>query len=301
MLLISSLGALSFTFGGPLDHSVPTRHGVPMVDYHAHIGDGITVDGAVAIAHRRGVRFGLLQHAGAKGQGYPVSDDEQLNAWIDSLEGKPCFKGIEAEGTDWLSAFSAQAIARLDYVQSDPLGMPDRSGRHLKLWEPGFRCDNSQEFMDRYVNFHIEQISRPIDILAVPTFLPAVLRADYERLWTPQRMRAVIEAALKHNVALEIDCRFRVPSFRFLTNAREAGVKFAFGSNFQTAESMGDISYCVEMYGRLGLSLNQFFQPAQPGRKPIQIRQSDCHVRGHTQSATGNLELPSAGPSRGGS
>ena len=47
----------------------------------------------------------------------------------------------------------AEAIAKLDYVQSDTLGMADKSGRSLGLWFPNFRCDNAQEFMDRYVNF----------------------------------------------------------------------------------------------------------------------------------------------------
>lgn len=234
---------------------------VPAIDYHAHIGEEITVDRAIAIAKRRGLKFGLLQHAGAKGHGYAVSDDGELLAWVKSLEGKPVFKGIEAEGTDWRPAFSAEALAKLDYIQSDPLGMPDKSGAPARLWSPDFRCDDPQEFMDRYVDFHVQLVSmQPIHILAVPTFLPAVLQPDYERLWTPNRSRTVIEAAVKHNVAIEIDCRFRVPRFGFLQLAKDAGAKFAFGSNFQTVEGIGDISYCVEMYRRLGLGMAQFFQ-----------------------------------------
>jgi len=262
MLLASAAGSLSSLAAPVISDGIPIRGGIPRVDYHAHVGDEITVDRAIELSKQRGVKFGLLQHAGVKGRGYAVSDDEQLRTWIKSLEGKPVFVGIEGEGVDWPSAFSAAAIAKLDYAQSDPLGMPDRSGQVLRLWSPDFRYDDAQEFMDRYTGFHVQLISTlPIDILAVPTFLPAVFRPDYDRLWTPKRMRTVIDAAVKHRVAIEIDCRFRVPSFQFLEMAKEARAKFAFGSNFQTVEGIGDISYCIEAYRRLGLTMKDLFRP----------------------------------------
>ena len=251
----------------------PIRDGVPRVDYHAHVGDGISVDGAIKLSRQRGLKLGLLQHAGVKGHGYAVSDDEELDAWIRSLEGKSVFKGIEGEGTDWMSAFSKSAIARLDYVQADPLAVPDKSGTPMQIWRPEFRPGDPQEFMDRYVDYHLRLITtHPIDILAVPTFLPEALRADYDRLWTARRARTIIDALVKFNVAFEIDSRFRVPSERLLQMAKSAGVTFAFGSNYQTAERLGDISYCVEMYRRLGLTTGQFFCPAGPGMKPVERR-----------------------------
>jgi hypothetical protein len=251
----------------------PIRDGVPGVDYHVHIGDGISADQAVTLARQRGLKFGLLQHAGVEGHGYAVSNDETLAAWVRSLEGKPVFKGIEGEGVDWMSAFSKAAIARLDYVQADPLAVPDTSGAPLQIWRPEFRPGNPHAFMDRYVDYHLLLITaHPIDILAVPTFLPDVLRVDYDRLWTPRRMRTIIDALIKFNVALEIDTRFRVPSVRFLEIAKSAGVRFAFGSNYQTAEGLGDIGYGVEMYKRLRLTTDQFFCPAPAGRKPVERR-----------------------------
>jgi len=263
MLIASVSGSLASLAAQSISDGIPIRDGIPRVDYHVHIGDAISVDRAIELSQQRGVKFGLLQHAGVKGHGYAVSDDEQLLAWIKSLEGKPVFVGIEGEGIDWPSAFSAEALARLDYAQSDPLGMPDRSGQVLKLWTPGFRYGNVQEFMDRYTDFHVQLISTlPINILAVPTFLPAVFRPDYNRLWTPKRSRTIIDAALKHRVAIEIDCRFRVPGFQFLEMAKDAGTKFAFGSNYQTAEGIGDISYCVEAYQRLRLTTKDLFRPA---------------------------------------
>jgi hypothetical protein len=278
MIALSAVGVCSLVAPAPavLDAAAcdfPIRDGVPAVDYHAHIGDGISIDQAVALARQRGLKFGLLQHAGVEGHGYAVSNDATLDAWIRSLEGRPVFKGIEGEGVDWMSAFSNAAIARLDYVQADPLAVPDTSGVPLQIWRPEYRPASPQAFMDRYVDYHLRLITaHPIDILAVPTFLPEVLRADYDRLWTLRRARTIIDALIKFDVALEIDSRFRVPSARFLEIAKSAGVKFAFGSNYQTADGLGDIGYGVEMYKRLRLSTDQFFCPAPAGRKPIERR-----------------------------
>jgi hypothetical protein len=272
-LEVSSLFASTAARARNVECDLPVRDGIPRVDYHVHIGDEITVEHAVQVAGERGIRFGLLQHAGVKGHGYAVSDDAQLSGWLRSLDGLPVFKGIEGEGVDWMSAFSKQAIAALDYVQADPLAVPDRTGAPMQIWRPEFRPANVQEFIDRYVDYHLLLITtHPIDILAVPTFLPDVLRPDYERLWTPQRTRAIVDALLTFNVALEIDSRFRVPGYRFLEIAKAAGVKFAFGSNYQMASRLGDISYGVDMFRRLRLSSSHIFCPAAPGKKPVQLR-----------------------------
>ena len=274
MLKVSAVGALSvFAESLNADDVVPSEHGIPRVDYHVHIGDEISVAQAIKVSQERGIKFGLLQHAGARGHGYAVSNDEELMAWIGSLQGKAVFKGIEAEGTDWRSAFSTTVLAQADYIQSDPLGMPDETGAPMQLWRPDFRCDDPQKFMDRYVDFHVQLISaEPIDILAVPTFLPDNLRANYAQLWTEARMQKVIDAAVKFNVALEMDSRFRVPSLRFLQIAKAAGVKFSFGSNYQTTQGIGDIQYGVNMYKQLGLTLNRFFHPAAATKKPVLVR-----------------------------
>lgn len=236
---------------------------LPRTDYHVHAVDAITVDRALEISARRGVKFGLLKHAGVAGHGYQVTSDAELNAWIASLQGKPVFIGIEGEGMNWPSAFSKATLARIDYAQSDPLAITDRAG--AMLMSPDFRSGGTEAFMDRYVVHHVELISTlPIDILAVPTFLPASL--DYDHLWTPRRIRSVIDAALKHNVAIEIDTRFRVPRSAFLEMAKSAGLKFAFGSNDQTLDGIGDISYGLESARRLNLTAADLFSVRRPRR-----------------------------------
>jgi histidinol phosphatase-like PHP family hydrolase len=254
----------------------PVRDGVPRVDYHAHMEQGMTVERALALSKELKVKFGLVAHAGKRDGSSAadlVSDDGGLNKWIGSLEGKPVFKGIQAEHINWMGAFSREMVAKLDYVLSDALTVPARGGGLQKIWMPEFRCDDPQEFMDRYVDFHVEVMAKePIDIIANTTFLPEMMQKDFDTLWTDKRMRTVVDAAKRYGVAVEINSRYRVPRLPFLEMAKGAGLKFSFGSNMHTADGIGHIDYCVEMYRRAGLTVEQFFEPAPFGKKPIQIR-----------------------------
>ena len=247
---------------------------IPLVDYHAHIDRNVPLERALEISKQRGVKFGILEHAGTKENKYTglLYDDATLKAYLDKLEGKPVYKGIQAEGLDWMTCFSKDLVARLDYVLTDALTLPERNGVRVELWRPGVKVEDSREFMERYVAFHIEIMKRePIDILANPTFLPACLETRFDELWTPARMKAVIDAAVKYRVAIEINSRFKLPRMPFLKMARQAGLRFSFGSNWHGPE-VGNIGYGLEMVRELGLTRKNMFAPAAPGSKPIQTR-----------------------------
>ena len=73
--------------------------------------------------------------------------------------------------------------------------------------------------------------NEPIDIYVNPTFLPSQLAARYDELWSTDRMERIVSALRANGVAMEINNRYRIPSAAFITRAREAGVKFACGTN----------------------------------------------------------------------
>ena len=102
-------------------------------------------------------------------------------------------------------------------------------------------------FMDDLVD-RIENIisQEPIDIYVNPTFLPEVIANQYDELWTEERMDKVINAAKKNKVAIEINNRYHLPSPTFIKRARDAGVKFAFGTN-NTDANTGDLDWCRKM------------------------------------------------------
>jgi histidinol phosphatase-like PHP family hydrolase len=246
-----------------------TEFDFPLVDLHAHLEGELSLERALEIAQARGVTLGVVEHGG---RGQALHDTASLQSYIESLEGSPVYTGMQAEGLDWTSCFTVEAVARLDFVLSDALTFPERDGTRVRLWEPHVRIDDAQDFMERYVDFYVEVMARePIDILANPTFLPACIEDRYDALWTPTRMGRVIEAAVRYGVAIEINARYRIPSPAFLRLAREAGVRFSFGSNHH-GEAIGRLEYCLEMADELGLTTQDVFTPQPPGLKPIQTR-----------------------------
>jgi len=266
-LLLAASGALTAA-------AVPQSEPV-LVDYHAHIDAVGTLEALLEISRSKGVKFGVVEHAGDRKQHRYrglLANDQELNGYLARLEGKACFKGIQAEGLDWMKCFSRQAVARLDYVLSDALTFPEKDGTLVRLWTPEARIEDPQDFMERYTAFNVRVIeTEPIDILANPLFLPAKIEHQAESLWTQERMQRIVRAAAAKRVAIEINARYRLPSPKFLKLARAAGVKFSFGSNAHGPD-VGDLKYGREMVKELGLRRSDVFSPAPSGKKPIQVR-----------------------------
>lgn len=257
----------------------PASSDLPRIDLHVHL-DNSTIDRVLELSHERSVRFGIVEHAGTKENVYPVvlSSDEELGRYLDMLEGKPVYRGVQTEWTDWMGCFSREALDRLDYVLTDAMTYPGKDGRRVKLWEPDApeRVDMSDKhsFMDRYVDWYVEIMEKqPVDIMANASWLPAPLAPDYDALWTPARVRRVAEAAVRNGVAVEIGSRLGLPKRPFLELARECGAKFSFGSNGRYP-NMGQIDYSLRVARELGLTRADIFVPdrhskrASRGKRP---------------------------------
>jgi hypothetical protein len=268
VLLTSMSGAITAAYSLPAS-------GVVLVDYHAHIDAAPTLDALLEISKNRGVKFGVVEHAGnKKDHRYRglLAGDEDLIRYLAKLDGKPCFKGVQAEGLDWMHCFSKDVVARLDYVLTDALTFPEKDGSLVRLWTPAAKVDDKQDFMERYTAYNVRVIEQePVDILANPLFLPEQIQDQAETLWTEERMQRIIRAAVKNRVAFEINTRFRLPSPKFLRMAKSAGARFSFGSNI-LGSGVGDLTYGNEMVKELALTFANLFQPAPSGKKPIQLR-----------------------------
>jgi hypothetical protein len=242
----------------------------PLLDLHVHL-DNSTIEKVLELSKELGVKFGIVEHAGTKENVYPVvlSNDEELKRHISTLAGKPVYKGIQAEWSDWMSCFSPQALAQLDFVLTDAWTFPGKDGKRIKLWESRVEekvdFSDKQAFMDRFVDWHVQIIAEePIDILANVSWLPAPLAADYDQFWTVSRMQKVIDAAVKYRVALEIGAALKLPKISFLRMAKSAGVKFTFGSNGRYP-NMGKLDYSIAMAQELGLRREDMFTPERDG------------------------------------
>lgn len=245
----------------------------PIADLHVHL-DNSSIDEVLPLAEERGVKFGIVEHAGTEENKYPVvlSSDEELGAYLAMLDGKPVYKGVQTEFSDWMGCFSKEVLAKLDYVLTDAMTMPAKDGHRMKLWENDAEIGEGQMFMDRYVDWHVKIMSeQPVDVLANVSWLPESLAAGYDTLWTEARMTTVIETALKYGVALEISSGFNLPKLHFLELAKEAGIKFTFGSNGRYPK-MGLLDYSKQMAAALGLTREDLFFPAPDGQKAVQRR-----------------------------
>lgn len=232
----------------------------PLVDLHAHLKGGLTLEDALALSRRTGMFLGIALNVG---KGFPIEDDAGAIAFLDELEGQPVFVGMQGEGREWVDLISPEVRARFDYVFTDSMTFTNPSGKRMRLWIPEeVEVNQPQAFMDLLVEKTVGILeNEPIDIYVNPTFLPEVIAADYDALWTEERMRKVVDAAVANGVAIEINARYRLPGERFLRLAKEAGAKFTFGTNNTGPEDIGDWSYPLEMQRKLELTWEDMFVP----------------------------------------
>jgi hypothetical protein len=243
----------------------------PVVDYHVHLKGGLTLEEALAESRRLGIMYGIAINCGL---GFPITNDAAAEEFLKSMQGQPVFIAMQGEGREWVKLFSKETIAKFDYVFTDAMTFTDDHGKRMRLWinEEVGEIKDKQKFTDMCVDRILGVLNHePIDIYVNPTFLPEALAADYDELWTPERMEKVIEAAKRNDVAIEINNRYKIPSAKFIKAAKRAGVKFSFGTNNGDRE-LGRLEYCVQMVRECGLEWQDIFVPKPDGEKPVQKR-----------------------------
>jgi len=237
------------------------RHNIPMADFHVHLKGGLTLDQALAKSRRDGIEYGIAINCG---QGQPYPDDASALQFLESMKGQPCFVGMQAEGREWVNIFSRSVASQFDYIFTDSMTWTDNRGKRMRLWMPeevGEIAD-VQEFMDTLVARAVGILEQePVDIYANPTFLPDSIAKDYENLWTPARRAKVIEAAVRNDVAIEINNRYRLPSASFIRQAKAAGAKFTYGSNDTGPADLRRCEYGLQMTEECKLGWQDFFVP----------------------------------------
>ena len=243
----------------------------PVVDYHVHLKGGWTLEDALRESRRTGIEYGVAVNCGKL---FPVSDDAGARDFLASLKNQPVFVAMQAEGREWVKMFSKETIAQFDYVFTDSMTWTDDNGRRMRTWikEEVGEIPDPQRFMEMLVT-RIEGIfdHEPVDIYANPTFLPDVIAADYDRLWTTERMEKVVNALARNGIAMELNNRYKLPSAAFVKMAKSAGVKFSFGTN-NTDGNIGRCEHGLRMVKECGLKWQDMFVPKPEGEKPVQKR-----------------------------
>lgn len=234
-----------------LERSITKLHtqGFPLMDLHVHLKGDLTMEEALSQSRYKGIDYGIAVNCG-KADDFPINNDQELLDYIKTVNQVPAFNAMQAEGREWVDIFSMDAVKTFDYVFSDAMTFIDKDGNPAQMWKPDHvaRIDLSDPeiFMDKLVDYIVQILNdEPIDIYVNATYLPDVIVEQYDALWTEERMRKVIQAAIDNEVAIEISARLKMPSYTFIKLGREMGVKFTFGTNNINSQ-LGNLDYCLQ-------------------------------------------------------
>lgn len=249
-----------------LERKIEQLHvdGFPLLDLHVHLKGDLTMEEALAQSRYKGIDYGIAVNCG-KAEDFPVNNDEELYAYLDTLQQVPAWNAMQAEGREWVDIFSMDAVKTFDYVFTDAMTFRDAEGNPVQMWKPEqlARIDLSdpEAFMDELVAYIVTILNEePIDIYVNATYIPDPILEQYDALWTEERMRKVIQAAIDNEVAIEISARLKMPNFEFIKLGREMGVKFTFGTN-NIDSKLGNLTYCLEAIEACGLTTDDMWVP----------------------------------------
>ena len=234
--------------------------GIVITDWHLHIRGGMTPEMAVERERASGIRSSAMENHGRE---WEIFDNARLADFAArARKANPEMPvGIQVNDRDWFREIDAATRARFDYILADTMIMgklPD--GRDNRLWMVK-TVEDADAWMERYMAHNLQILDEPISILANPTYLPEPLAAEYDRLWTEDRMRQLIAKAVKRGIALEIQAGSPYPRPKFLKLAKEMGAKFSFGTN-NFDPTPKDLSRWLEAIVWLDLKASDIWTPA---------------------------------------
>ena len=242
----------------------------PVIDYHVHLKGGLTKEMAHEMSMQYGINYGVAPNAGEGGVGRMLADDAEVYDYFEEVKPLPFLCGVQGEGRKWTRTFSQEALGVFDYLFTDAMTIKDHKGRNARIYRPeevhydGITLDG---YMEQIVDQTVKILSNePADIYANPTFLPDALNAEYEKYWTDDRIDRVLDVLEKYNIALEINPRYRIPSFKIISMAKERGIKFTFGTNNVDAD-FGRLEYCIEAIDSCGIAASDIWFPSLSTRK----------------------------------
>jgi len=231
----------------------------PLVDYHVHEKGDLTLPLLMERSARLGINYGVAANCGLK---FPIETDAHLEAYQASIAGLPIFKAMQAEGREWVDMFSPELVKEFDYAFTDAMTWTNANGTRMRLWIPEeTEVGDPQDFMDQLVTQIEKVVTEPIAIYVNPTYLPAEIAQLYDELWTDERIERVVRALVENNVALEINSRLELPGDKVISRAKEAGVKFALGTNNTNAENLGRLEWALEKVDQHQLQPSDMFLP----------------------------------------
>lgn len=242
----------------------------PVIDYHVHLKGGLTKEMAQAMSMSYGINYGVAPNAGEGGVGRMLANDKEVYEYYEEVKDMPFLRGVQGEGRKWTGTFSQEALGIFDYLFTDAMTIVDHKGRLARIYRPEeVHYDNitQEAYMEHIVDQTVKILTNePADIYANPTYLPDDMNARYEEFWTDERVDRILDVLVTNRIALEINARYKIPSFRIIRKAKERGIKFTFGTNNVDAD-FGKLEYCMEAVEQCGLTPDDLWFPSMSIRQ----------------------------------
>lgn len=231
----------------------------PVVDFHVHEKGDLTLPFLSERSAKLGINYGIAANCGLM---FPIQNDEQLTRYLESIKGLPIFKAMQAEGREWVHMFSPELVNKFDYAFTDAMTWTNSRGQRMRLWIPEeTNVGDPQDFMEQLVAQIETVVTEPVAIYVNPTYLPAEIEDQYDELWTDERIDRVVKALKDNQVALELNSRLELPGKRMIGKAKEAGVKFAMGTNNTGSGDLGRLSWSLDIIEEFNLQPTDMFLP----------------------------------------
>jgi hypothetical protein len=233
---------------------------LPVVDYHVHEKGDLNMQMLIERSAKLGINYGVAANCGLK---FPIQTNEELAAYHESIEGLPIFKAMQAEGREWVDIFLPEYVSKFDYAFTDAMTWTNDRGKRMRLWIPEeTEVGDPQDFMVQLVAQIEKVVSEPIAIYVNPTYLPNEIADQYDELWTDERIDRVVNALVENDVALEINSRTNLPGERIIKKAKDAGVKFAMGTNNTSSDNLGKLDWAIQMIEKYNIQPSDMYLPS---------------------------------------
>ena len=242
----------------------------PVIDYHVHLKGGLTKEIAHALSMNYGINYGVAPNAGEGGVGRMLADDKEVYEYFEEVKPLPFLCGVQGEGRKWTATFSQEALGIFDYLFTDAMTIMDHKNRNSRIYraeEVHYDGVTKEQYMEQIVDQTVKILTNePADIFANPTYIPEDMQADYDKLWTDERINRVLDVMKEHSIALEINPRYKIPSLKIIQMAKDRGLKFTFGTNNVDA-NFGKLEYCIEAIEQCGITTDDLWFPSMSIRK----------------------------------
>lgn len=230
----------------------------PVLDYHVHLKGGLTKEAAIKQSRRLGINYAISPNCG---KGFTITSNEEISGYIDTMRNQPFILAMQAEGREWVNTFSQEARDEFDYVITDALTFTDNKNRRTRLWiAEETWIDDPDKYMDMIVDRICAVLTEPADVYVNPCFLPKPMDERFDEYWTDQRIDKFIKALAASGKALEINELYKIPSKKIILRAKDAGVKFTFGSNNVTPD-VSDLAYSLQMKNECDITSKDMYKP----------------------------------------